>query len=113
CGFVNYMKTRFWQGGHCYSINTDQNTLFLYYLLKNMELSIMSLRVGSGLPNIQKNRLSELNLEIPSTSEQSVIANTLFDLEKEIQSYKAILEKYCLIKLGMMQVLLTGRIRLI
>ncbi|MDI3504606.1 MAG: type restriction enzyme subunit [Candidatus Cloacimonadota bacterium] len=113
CGYVNFMRTRFWLGGHCYSINTKQNTLFLYYLLKSNEPSIMSLRVGSGLPNIQKNRLSELMLSLPGISEQSALADTLVDLDNEVQANETILNKYRLIKQGMMQELLTGRIRLI
>lgn len=113
CGFVNYMKTRFWQGGHCYSIITDQNTLFLYYLLKNMESSIMRLRVGSGLPNIQKNRLSELNVKLPSISEQYAIAEVAQGITNDIEALIAKRDKLKLIKEGMMQELLTGRIRLI
>lgn len=57
CGFVNYIKTKFWSGGHCYSLEELQSSIrndFLFQVLKCNERRIMALRVGSGLPNIQK-----------------------------------------------------------
>ena len=36
------------------------------YILKYIEKSIMSLRVGSGLPNIQKSSLLEFKIQIPT-----------------------------------------------
>jgi type I restriction enzyme S subunit len=57
CGYVNFITSRFWSGGHCYSLNKiDQKMLneFLFHFLKHSEYFIMRLRVGSGIPNIQK-----------------------------------------------------------
>jgi len=62
CGFVNYCKQKFWCGGHCYALKITSHNLdklFLYQLLKFLEKSIMNLRIGSGLPNIQKKDLKE------------------------------------------------------
>ena len=52
CGYVNYMRVKFWQGGHCYSLKTTMNKSYLYSYLKFNEAIVMSLRVGSGLTNI-------------------------------------------------------------
>jgi type I restriction enzyme, S subunit len=60
CGFVSFMKTKFWSGGHCYTVQSLKNgvtSLFLFQILKFNQESIMALRVGSGLPNIQKKDL--------------------------------------------------------
>lgn len=56
CGFVNYIRENFWAGGHCYYAipNKKCNKKYLYYVLKYCQEKIMKLRVGSGLPNIQK-----------------------------------------------------------
>ncbi|CAK7054982.1 MAG: Putative type-1 restriction enzyme specificity protein MG438 [Petrimonas sp.] len=113
CGFVNFIKTKFWQGGHCYSLNTKLDKEYFYQMLKAREKEIMALRVGSGLPNIQRNRLFDFLIIMPGEEEQNEIATILSDMDAEIQALETKLEKYRKIKLGMMQNLLTGKIRLI
>jgi len=116
CGFVNYCKEKFWLGGHCYALkitNTNLHKMFLFQLLKFKEKSIMGLRIGSGLPNIQKKNLKEFKLFIPTDpEEQIVIAQVLSDMDAEIEKLEQKRDKVKLLKIGMMQQLLTGRIRL-
>ena len=54
------------------------------------------------------------NLEIPTPEpkEQTVIASVLSDMDAEIDALEQNLAKYKQLKQGMMQVLLTGKIRL-
>lgn len=114
CGFVNFIKRRFWRGGHCYQIQPNIEKEFLFHLLKSREKNIMSLRVGSGLPNIQRTRLATFEIYIPKNkSEQIRIAKILSDMDKEIKELEKEIEKYKMLKQGMMQVLLTGKIRLV
>ena len=107
CGFVNLLKTKFWSGGHCYSLKlktSEVNQQYLYLFLKHMENSIMSLRVGSGLPNIQKGRLLLFNCSFPNDIiEQKAIAQILSDIDAEITQLETKKEKYQNIKQGMMQ----------
>ena len=86
CGYINYVKEKFWCGGHCYVVNNiKENKLFLYHLLKFNEQDIMKLRVGSGLPNIQVSSLNKFKIYIPSdTSEQQAIADVLSTADDEI-----------------------------
>lgn len=114
CGYVNWNPKRFWAGGHCYTLSDIKaNPEFLYFLLKNKEKYIMNLRVGSGLPNIQRSSLENLSFSIPeSKEEQSQIGRLLkgVDICIELaQKYLAKLEEQ---KKGLMQVLLTGKVRL-
>ena len=117
CGFINYMKVAFWAGGHCYIVRPiiDIDRDFLYYILKKRESDIMKLRVGSGLPNIQrKSLLKEISLSLPPTiEEQQAIASILSSMDTEIASLEQKRDKYIAIKQGMMQQLLTGKIRLV
>ena len=94
--------------------NTNLNKIFLYQLLKFKEKLIMSLRIGSGLPNIQKKGLNEFILKISKDyQEQSAIAQILSDMDVEIEKLERKRDKYKEIKTGMMQELLTGKTRLI
>lgn len=115
CGFVNYIKTKFWAGGHCYVIiSCDLDKEFLYQLLKFNQNKIMSLRVGSGLPNIQAKNLSKMNFYFPTSKQEQIeIGKILTDMDEEINSLEQDLEKYKQIKQGMMEQLLTGKIRLV
>lgn len=56
---------------------------------------------------------SRLKINLPSIEEQKAIAQVLSDMDAEIKALEEKLEKYKTIKQGMMQELLTGRIRLI
>ena len=117
CGFINYIHSRFWAGGHCYVLSPDLELFdldFLYYILKFNEPLIMGLRTGSGLPNVKKSALNDLMFTIPDTiAEQRAIARVLSDMDSEIELLTAQLEKYKFLRDGMMQQLLTGKIRLI
>lgn len=114
CGYVNFITTPFWSGGHCYTINTKDeiNNLFIYHLLKNHEKYIMSLRVGSGLPNIQIKNLENLIFVLPSYQEQTAIAEVLTAADREIELAKEKLERLRQQKRGLMQQLLTGKKRI-
>ncbi|MFW2605879.1 restriction endonuclease subunit S [Aliarcobacter butzleri] len=88
CGYVNFVRTRFWSGGHNYSLQELENTInpkYLYQYLKFNELNIMKLRVGSGLPNIQKSAISSFNINIPCIEEQNKIANFLSSIDTKIE----------------------------
>ena len=86
CGYVQFNAYPFWSGGHCYTIqNTTDNvkTEYLYQFLKSKESEIMKLRIGSGLPNIQKKDLAKFKITIPNISEQKVISAFLSSFERK------------------------------
>jgi type I restriction enzyme S subunit len=87
---------------------------YLHQALKARQLSIMGLRVGSGLPNVQKSALQAFSLVLPlEVSEQTAIATVLSDMDAELAALEARRDKTRLLKQGMMQELLTGRTRLV
>ena len=90
CGYIQYNKEKFWSGGHCYTLHIYDNyknkidNFYLYQYLKAKEEYIMGLRVGSGLPNIQKITLQNVTISFPSLAEQQKIANCLLSLDEKI-----------------------------
>ena len=113
CGFVAYQKRNFWCGGHCYAIiNLKLNLAFTYHLLKFNEAQIMNLRVGSGLPNIQKKALEYFNVCYPMfLKEQQKIAAVLTAADNETETLKQTLCSLKTEKQALMQQLLTGKLR--
>ena len=57
-------------------------------------------------------RYSKIRISVPDIEEQNAIAKVLTEMDSEINALQARLDKYKQLKLGMMQQLLTGRIRL-
>ena len=81
CGYVQYNKEPFWSGGHCYSLMPKSENIcyrFLYHFLKYKENDIMALRIGSGLPNVQKKDLERFEVQLPSL-ERQIEVTTLLD----------------------------------
>ena len=114
CGFVNYCTEQFWCGGHCYALENLSKKIdaeFLYYYLKSKQHQIMRLRVGSGLPNIQRRDLEKFEISLPPLPEQQRIANLLNTAQAEIRLLQQLAEKYRTQKRGLMQKLLTGEWR--
>ena len=82
CGFVYFNSEKFYCGGHCYYLTLTQEDFDLNYLfnyLKYIEPKIMRLRVGSGLPNIQKGDIENINILKLNYNNQKEIGR-FFDL---------------------------------
>ena len=89
---------------------------FLYYVLcsDGVKDQYIAMAAGSSVQNLNKEKVANVILNAPaSLEEQSAIASVLSSMDEEISSLEAKREKYTSIKQGMMQQLLTGKIRLI
>jgi type I restriction enzyme S subunit len=87
---------------------------FLYYLLGTKKNDFISLCGGSTFLEIGKTQLSNFEVRLPVTkAEQVAISTILSDMDTEIAALEEKLAKARLLKQGMMQELLNGRIRLI
>lgn len=69
--------------------------------------------VGTKVSGISKANIGKIMIPIPSLPEQEAIAEALSDMDAEIATLEDKLAKARQIKQGMMQELLTGRIRLV
>lgn len=88
---------------------------FLYYQLgsENFKEFVESSKSGSTFFGISQSSVSGYKALFPKYEEQVFIADTLSDMDEELSGLESKLEKYRQIKSGMMQNLLTGKIRLV
>jgi len=86
---------------------------YLYYFLHYRELDFSKLGQTGTQSNLNKEIVKELDIPFPPIKEQTQIASILSDMDEEIVMLETKLAKYKNIKQGMMQNLLTGRIRLV
>lgn len=97
-----------------YQDNFDRG--FLYYVLGSESILIQyrAMASGSSVLNLNKEIVKNVLINCPeSLDDQAEIANILSDIDDEITLLEENLEKYKMLKQGMMQELLTGKTRLV
>lgn len=88
--------------------------LFLTYLIRSHagREVIKCLAQGSTRYNLSKSALLDAAIQLPALAEQNAIASVLSDMDAELTALEARKAKAQMVKQGMMQQLLTGKIRL-
>ena len=88
--------------------------MFLFYWIEFCKQDFLTKAEGGGQPNISQAIVNELSFLVPPCEkEQQAIAKILSKMDNEITALEDKRAKYEAIKQGMMQQLLTGKIRLI
>lgn len=73
---------------------------------------INQMTAKSSVDSVRREMISDMPIILPSINEQTAIAQVLTDMDNEINQLETERDKYKQIKAGMMQQLLTGKIRL-
>ncbi|MBH1802983.1 restriction endonuclease subunit S [Stenotrophomonas maltophilia] len=107
-----------WVGSTGFSVVRSTGRLHPGYLFEHLfaatvNRQIDALLTGSSYPAINSRDVRGLEIPLPSFEEQAAIFDVLSSINEEIASLERRLAKACALKQGMMQVLLTGRTRLV
>ncbi len=91
------------------------NAMFLGYLCNTSSVNVQKASKGQGdaVVHISAGALAGVVVKIPGFKEQTAIATVLSDMDAELAALEARRDKTRALKQGMMQELLTGRIRLV
>jgi len=94
-GYVDIQPNRFWANDVCYSLYPNEGiiNLFLYYSLKNKQREIYALRTNAVPAHLPQKDLSNLEIPIPSLSEQSRIVSILDTFISSISNLKQQIEE--------------------
>lgn len=114
---VKCAKGSFSVTDHCYALKlnaalADMRWFEAWFSLNAQQLDQMTFK-GSGLRNLDKPSLRKIEIRCPGLVEQTAIAEALNDMDAELEALEARRDKMSALKHGMMQELLTGRIRLV
>lgn len=95
--------------------NTEVAAEFLLHALTYWGERILAtcLKAGTTVESLELRWLKAFTIELPTVSEQVVIAGVLSDMDSEITALEDRLTKARALKQAMAQALLTGRIRLL
>lgn len=113
-GFVSFHRNPIF-ASDCSTIEEKGtfNIVYIFFLLQLFQKKIFKLQTGGAQPHVYPEHLKPLELVFPQeVTEQDAIANILIDIDEELSGLEKQMNKYQLIKQGMMQALLTGKIRL-
>lgn len=102
---------------HCFVVSLRRDMAEMYWFavwftLHAQQMDRLTFK-GSGLRNLDKPSLRNVEVRTPPLEEQRAIATVLSDMDAEIAALEARRDKTHAIKQGMMQQLLTGRVRLV
>lgn len=97
----------------CNLIDVEGDVVFLGYFLMRQMCVVAKSAQGTSIQGINSRDLLEKEILLPSLEEQRAIAEVLSDMDTEISQLQEKLDKYKRLKAGMMDELLTGRIRLV
>lgn len=95
------------------SENTGYDLGFLYWQLRLKQEAIFKMQSGGAQPHIHPADLRPLEIFLPDLLEQQAIACVLSDMSSEIKELEKQRDKTRALKQGMMQELLTGKMRLL
>ncbi len=103
-------------GGDILVIRSDRKRVcgtFLSYVIRSEEEQVLQLVTGSTVFHLYAADMKKFSFSVPTLPEQTAIATVLSDMDAEITAIEARRDKTRALKQGMMQELLTGRIRLV
>jgi type I restriction enzyme S subunit len=96
------------------NLEIDLKYIFIYLTSRPIQTHILNVSVQGAQANLSLLNISQLLIEMPiSKLEQTRIATILSNMDNEITFLEKKLSKRKMLKQGMMQALLTGKIRLL
>lgn len=108
------MSGKIWVNNHAHILKSkpEINQDFLYYAL--VHKNILNFLVSGTRAKLNRSELDKIVVRLPNNMvEQTAIASILSDMDTELTTLETQLQKARQLKQGMMQELLTGRIRLV
>jgi type I restriction enzyme S subunit len=115
-GYIHHYRGKFnaYQRTYVLFDFLDDILFIKLFMDRNLQNRIRTEVNAGNTPYIKMDTLAEMEIKIPPTkAEQAAIAKILSDMDAEIEQLEQKLDKYRMIKQGMMQQLLTGKIRLL
>ena len=108
-----YMEAPFWTVDTLFycSMKDGNNAKFFYY--RFCLIDWMQFNEASGVPSLNARTIEKIEIPCPQPPEQVAIAAVLSDMDAEVAALEQRRDKTRAIKQGMMQQLLTGRVRLV
>jgi type I restriction enzyme S subunit len=108
-----YMDTPFWTVDTLFYCEMVEDHVARFFFYRFWLVDWARYNEASGVPSLNARTIEQIEVACPKPAEQAAIAAVLSAMDAEIAALEARREKTRQIKQGMMQQLLTGRVRLV
>jgi len=106
------MKGKFWVNNHAHIISAKNNVAVNKFILYNLIFWDLSIYIdGTTREKLNQNRLALIKIFLPQFHEQRRIVSILSQIDETIEKEQNYKEKFKRIKQGLMEDLLTGKVR--
>lgn len=106
-GYVNIVKTRYWAGNSCYSVDlinkNEFNTDFVYQEMKRNQTRFTQNQQAANIPSVSKADVENFAIDVPSYDEQVKIAKYFNNIDHLIAIHQRELDGYKELKKGLLQ----------
>ena len=113
CGNVVSVDGRFFASEHAVVVTPLKGTNIQWLAVVLARMNLNQYSESSAQPGLSVSKLLVMSWAVPPLPEQTAIATVLSDMDAELAALEARRDKTRALKQGMMQELLTGRIRLV
>jgi type I restriction enzyme S subunit len=112
-GMTHLVDGKFNVSNHAHILSGKNSCLteWIHYFFSHRDITFYLTRQGAGRFKLNKHALNNLPICVPSPEEQSRIINFIETFNNQFNIEKENLAKYQLLKTGLMQDLLTGKVR--
>jgi type I restriction enzyme, S subunit len=108
-----FVSSPFWTVDTLFYTEMEAGTCAKFMFYKFCMIPWRSYNEASGVPSLNSRTIEGIEITVPQEAEQTAITEVLSDMDAEIGALEQRRDKTKAIKQGIMQVLLTGRVRLI
>jgi type I restriction enzyme S subunit len=107
------MDTPFWTVDTLFysEVKNGNSAKFLFY--KFLMVNWKKYNEASGVPSLNASTIENVEMMVPPLKEQEAIAEALTVMDDELEALTEQVSKLRMVKEGMMQDLLTGKVRLV
>jgi type I restriction enzyme S subunit len=102
-------EQKFWVIDTAFYLQTKINTKYLYFFLSSFNFE--TLNEATGVPSLNRKNIIYVVIPLPPLPEQERIASVISQVDAVIEKETAYRDKLSRIKQGLMEDLLTGKVR--
>jgi type I restriction enzyme S subunit len=106
-----FLPDRLWALKPVSKVKSRWLGFYMSYLFSSGVFEALGTGTSGSMKNISKSKLKDVSIAVPSEVEQARVAEILSDVDDFIAKQKAIVEQHARTKRGLMDDLLTGKVR--
>jgi type I restriction enzyme S subunit len=110
-GSIKIVESNFWPIDTTYFIEMKNNVNLRWLFYKLQSIGLKNMNRATGVPGLNREDVYSIYIAVPDVIEQKKLAKVLLDVDNKIEINKQIKNKLTQLKKGLMQDLLSGRVR--